>query len=140
MIKTILVIGSVTAKQYRDIRLNYLREGHKPLIMRVRDWEEIDLDGMELIRLYGSEDGSELPYQSPMWNEMFYSEDEELMKRLMKKHLEQFGDIAAIIMPNEVYEEVAGNGADPFVSYADGFCKDVPIWRVHGWGYIELVP
>lgn len=140
MIKTILVIGSVTAKQYRDIRINYLREGHKPRIVRRESWNEVNLEEEELVHLYGSEDGSVLPYGSREWYEMYCSEDEELMRRLMKKHLEQFGDIAAIIMPDAVYVRVAANGTSPDVRYARDFFKDVPIWRIHDWGYIELVP
>ncbi len=140
MNKTILVIGSVTAKQYQDIRLGYLREGHKPHIIRAASWDEIDLNEEDLVRLYGSDDGSELAYHSPEWDVLFFSEDEATMKRLMSKHLEKYSGIAAIVMPDAVYGRVATNGVTPYVSYAEDFFEDVPIWRIHEWGLIELVP
>lgn len=107
MNKTILVIGSVTAEEYKPVRLECIAEGHKPKIVRVTI-AELFSDNEDLVRFYGSDEG-ELKYWSPEFNEIYKAACEEkdgtTLDRLAEKHLATYGDIAAIVMDQPSYDD-----------------------------------
>ena len=139
MNKTILVIGSVTAKQYEQARLHCLREGHSPKIVRATE-SEIGLSKEELLSLYGSEDGSVLDTNSSEWMRLFKESGytNAVIARAVARHLRQYGDIVAIVVSDDLYDMVGLQNCTVSRYAGPGF-DDVPLWRVHEQ-FVEFMP
>ena len=85
MNKIILVIGSVTAKQYEPVRLELIRKGHKPNIVKVT-FSDFFLGSVDLVEKFYGEDPPS--YEFPT-NEM---------DRMAESHVKSYGDLAAIVL------------------------------------------
>lgn len=101
MIKTILVIGEVTRNQYQSVRLEILREGHQPRIVRTTIGD-LFLDYEELVNLYGSAN-SPLNYNDE-WSELYMNASDQWLDGLAFEHIASFGNIGAILMTQEAYD------------------------------------
>jgi hypothetical protein len=117
MDKVILVIGSVTATHYRDIRLSLIRRGYKPKIVRMTFEElvtEMLASSEDLILRYASPNG-EIELFSTEYMEITDRLEaprdyDEFIEKLAEKHLEPYGDIAAMIMDEQ--SDLAWSGGD----------------------------
>ena len=101
--RIILVIGSVTARQCRIVRLSVLEQGHHPKAVRVSA-EEFFLDDDKLLERYAT-------LKQLQCNEKLRSNDTaesareqaKLMKGLANQHLASFGPAVALIMDQDTW-------------------------------------
>ena len=99
--KTILVIGSVTADQYRDARLSVLEKGHKPKIIRTT-FEEFFFGSEELVeRIATPEEAAQEAGRGV--GEASDMASLELLHELAVRHYSSFGDIGAIVVDQEIW-------------------------------------
>jgi len=129
MNKTILVIGSVTAKQYEAARIAILREGHKPKIVHA-SIDDVVLEPEELLQRYSEHD----------FDVTCKLDDQTLGNSISKcaaKHIEQYGNIGSLVVSNEVYEENFSGGSFDNPWY--DFMEKIPTWWVHDTDYVELI-
>lgn len=87
MDKTILVIGDVTRNQYQPIRLDFLRQGHRPKIVRVTV-AEFFLESWDINERY--------PAGTPA-DDSISAAAEEYDSRIAQ-HIKSFGTLAAIVI------------------------------------------
>lgn len=107
MNKTILVIGSVTAEQYKTVRLECIAEAHHPRIARTTI-EKLFMNEEDLVHFYGAE-RRVLEYWSTEFNDIWEpasNEDElrPIFSKLAEKRLAEFGDIFAVVMDEESWD------------------------------------
>lgn len=99
MNKTVLVIGSVTAEQYKDARLCVLEKGHKPKIIRTT-FDEFFLGAGKLIKKYAT------PEEAYRADEAESDEVRpDLVEELAIRHYSSFGDIGAFVVDQETWRK-----------------------------------
>lgn len=96
MHKTVLVIGEVTRNQYQTVRLEIIRKGNQPKIVRITV-DELLLDDEDLISRYHSPgaDADEL---------LELASNRKLVNELATRHVASYGPIAAVVMTQRAFE------------------------------------
>lgn len=100
--EVILVLGSVTAKEYGRVRLEMLREGIKTQIIR-STVDELFLETEALVERYASDEGP-LGYGAE-FEEAYARADMSDFERYAAQHLAQYGNITTVVMDQASWEE-----------------------------------
>jgi hypothetical protein len=128
MNKTVLVIGSVTAKQYEEARLSILQQGDKPKVVRTTS-KQFFLDDSYVSEVTETTDEQNLYSMS--------AEDmDSLEGQFVASHLEQFGEIAAIVMDEESWNDWDRDYCYMLLDALDENF-DFKRWLVHTDGNVE---
>jgi hypothetical protein len=139
MSKVILVIGSVTAAQYEYVRLEFLREGHKPKIVR-KTKEQVFFSAQELIDIATFDEKVALERLEQIESTDDEAEDESfgIFLGIAKRHLQSLGPVDAVIFDEDAWEWLSMGGW--FVKNALETETDEPVtrWVVRN-GSIEFI-
>lgn len=126
--KTLLVLGSVTAAQYSDVRFRMMREGADPKVTR-QESSDFLLNDLELLENHFITFDALEKASSEMSDE----DRDRLVKSLVDKHLQSFDHpIGAVIMDSSTW---AKWNDDEFVYLMDALSVDK--WVVHDDGRVE---
>ena len=135
MNKTILVIGSVTADQYKEARLSVLGRGHKPKIIRTT-FNEFFLGSRKLIKKHATpEEASEEARRG--YDEESNEASGDLLRELAIRHYSSFGDIGAFVVDQEIWSKW-GTTSTVWMDYARMVQTDyAPRWIAYESGKVE---
>lgn len=124
-LKTLIVIGSVSSRQYKPVRTNIYRQlGLNVAVRRATD-NEFYLEAEELLNRYGTPGEITAPHSGAT------------LLQLAEKHLATFGDVGAIVMDEITWDNYGTNGR----YIKEALCRrpeGCPRWIAYQDRHVEL--
>lgn len=130
MIATILVIGSVTSKDYQPVRIEFLRQDMRPKFVRIDKRANTMPEDNDLVSF------------DPIWAQLAGMTDEAVFQQMVKtadEMIESIGSVAAIVMDEASWIQWDLLGYGVFTGRLDELFPAHVKWVVYSNGKVECV-